>query len=388
MYPTTVVTRFRRPSVNHIIFVANISVLNSTVRPLRGMQCFVHYEILMSDRKLWGLPAAAPTKVMKMAATIARGTDPKLNSSLEDKEQPQQQRKQKQKQQQDEEESEEEEGKDEVGEETEDACDQHKMPSGTNISQDSFTKRFAGIRTSTDFLESPERQGAAGDPPSDAVDICQSKCLSPVLSLAEAVDALLCAVRELPAQYSLFHKSGVVRLEVPFPSSIGALKWIRSLPDVHSLLPRTFFSQRTPREGSYSKWSMKDGGSKTGIDRTDIFDVAGVGSAMTFQSDQPFSLQHWAHIHRFLSDKAPHLRALGCIRFNQASEPSQEWSDFGTFFFTIPRVEFSEHVSGCRLSCTVIWEDGNGLSVEDSVGDAVRVLNIRPASMLRGLAVP
>ena len=58
----------------------------------------------------------------------------------------------------------------------------------------------------------------------------------------------------------------------------------------------------------------------------------------------------------FLSLSHPRVRALGGTRFNEASQPSPEWSSFGSFCFMIPRLELLEAAGCCLLSCTLAWK--------------------------------
>ena len=65
----------------------------------------------------------------------------------------------------------------------------------------------------------------------------------------------------------------------------------------------------------------------------------GVGSAWTWQGQagEPLDESAVASIQAFLSADEPRIRALGGARFDSSRDPSQEWQEFGSFLFMLPR---------------------------------------------------
>ena len=65
----------------------------------------------------------------------------------------------------------------------------------------------------------------------------------------------------------------------------------------------------------------------------------GVGAAWTWQGQagQPLDESAVASIQAFLSADKPRIRAVGGARFDSSREPSQEWQEFGSYLFMLPR---------------------------------------------------
>jgi len=81
----------------------------------------------------------------------------------------------------------------------------------------------------------------------------------------------------------------------------------------------------------------------------------GVGVAWQWQGQAGGGLDEKAvqGIQAFLSQDSPRVRALGGARFDSQGRPSQEWQDFGSYLFMLPRCDpssFSGVVLDRRLS--------------------------------------
>lgn len=66
---------------------------------------------------------------------------------------------------------------------------------------------------------------------------------------------------------------------------------------------------------------------------------AGWGCAWRWQGapGRPVDGSSMRSIQAFLSPEAPRIRALGGSRFDDSRLPSQEWQDFGSYYFMLPR---------------------------------------------------
>lgn len=145
-------------------------------------------------------------------------------------------------------------------------------------------------------------------------------------------------------------------VQVPLPPDVKALDWLRSQPLDPQLLPRSYFSSREPRGDGSSEFAD--------LDKNIVRSGAGIGSAVLFKGQKPFTLQDWKTLRRclsslpsdsvtyqiavrclcsrcparFVSPESPLVRAYGGLRFNSDTDPSTEWKDFGSFYFFIPQV--------------------------------------------------
>lgn len=110
--------------------------------------------------------------------------------------------------------------------------------------------------------------------------------------------------------------------------------------------------------------------------------VAGVGSAVFFRGTDPFSLRDWRAIKRFLSRDCPLIRAYGAIRFDATSDTSVEWEDYGSFYFIVPQVEFSELEESSVLATTIAWDDSLSWTWQNAVNELQSTLQkISPCSV-------
>ncbi|OMP08998.1 Isochorismate synthase [Corchorus olitorius] len=99
----------------------------------------------------------------------------------------------------------------------------------------------------------------------------------------------------------------------------------------------------------------------------DLVSVAGVGSAVFFRQLHPFSYDDWRSIRRFLSSNCPLIRAYGAIRFDARANMSPEWKAFGSFYFTIPQVEFDELEGSSMLATTVAWDNALSWTWDEAI---------------------
>ncbi|KAH7315797.1 hypothetical protein KP509_21G066100 [Ceratopteris richardii] len=199
------------------------------------------------------------------------------------------------------------------------------------------------IEDSSDTVEGP-------------VLVCETRTLQPVLSLANAREALISALGTLQSNAYLI-PSGIVRLQVAFSVEVKALEWLQCQPHNEQLLPRIYFSPRQEC-GTY------------GQDVDGLKHVAGIGSALLVKGQKPFTLADLKYVKRFLSRDCPLIRAYGAIRFDADIEPSEEWKEFGVFLFTIPLVELCESSGYPILAVTVAWDGTLGRDFKDALSAA------------------
>ncbi|MQL90764.1 hypothetical protein Taro_023365 [Colocasia esculenta] len=184
--------------------------------------------------------------------------------------------------------------------------------------------------------------GCNGDPDRQ-LGVCQTRTLPAAPAPDSAMSQLRSAVSALcPPESS----SGIIRLEVPIWQRAEAIAWLHA----QKKLPRLFFSGRGGRGGDASL-------NGAGARRSNLVGVAGVGSAVYFRQFEPFSLEDWKCIKRFLSKDCPLIRAYGAIRFDATTNVSSEWKDFGSFYFAIPQVEFDELEESSKLAINIAWDD-------------------------------
>ncbi|VVA91819.1 unnamed protein product [Arabis nemorensis] len=190
----------------------------------------------------------------------------------------------------------------------------------------------------------------------------ETRTLSTVTSPAAATERLITAVSDLKSQPPPF-SSGIVRLQVPIDQKIGTIDWLHAQNDV---LARIFFSRRseTSRQDLLQDFASENNGSSH--DRNPL-SVAGIGSAVFFRDLDPFSHDDWRSIRRFLSSKSPLIRAYGGLRFDLKGKIAVEWEHFGSFYFTVPQVEFDEFEGNSMLAATVAWDDELSWTLENAI---------------------
>ncbi|KAG0608149.1 hypothetical protein M758_8G082600 [Ceratodon purpureus] len=207
------------------------------------------------------------------------------------------------------------------------------------------------------------------------VTICQTRTLDPVLSIDDALPVLKGALSDLENRPPP-SKSGIIRIQVPLPPGIKALEWLQGQPK-NLRSPRTYFSCRAPRGDKDD--SPKDSSTSTtqvqDVDDCDFRAVAGVGAAVLFQDHSKFNKSHWSAIQRFLGKGAPEIKVYGAMRFNPEEEPAEEWKLFGSFYFLIPQVEFSENEGCSMLAVSVAWDTALYRPYEAAVRVALKTLN-------------
>ncbi|XP_020592577.1 isochorismate synthase, chloroplastic-like isoform X3 [Phalaenopsis equestris] len=157
--------------------------------------------------------------------------------------------------------------------------------------------------------------------------------------------------------------SGIIRLEVPIMEKAAAIDWLLA----QHFLPRCYFSSRGERRVHSTDFSGNEHDRYNGIDEKCLVSVAGVGSTISFWGYNPFSLEDWKCIKRFLNNDCPLVRAYGAIRFDAKRNISTEWKEFGSFYFIIPQVEFDEFEDGSMLAATIAWDDSLLLTWEGAI---------------------
>ncbi|KAG2303256.1 hypothetical protein Bca52824_031907 [Brassica carinata] len=182
----------------------------------------------------------------------------------------------------------------------------------------------------------------------------ETRTLSTVTSTAIATERLITAVSNLKSEPPSF-SSGIIRLQVPIDKQISAIDWLHAQND---LLPRSFFSHRCSEAGRHQDL-LEDLGSKNvnGSSERNPVSVAGIGSSVFFRDLNPFSHDHWRSIRRFLCSRSPLIRAYGGLRFDPKGKIAVEWEQFGSFYFTVPQVEFVEFGGDSMLAATVAWDE-------------------------------
>ncbi|CAM6124850.1 unnamed protein product [Calypogeia fissa] len=207
------------------------------------------------------------------------------------------------------------------------------------------------------------------------VGVCETRSLSPALSVEEAMITLHSAIRKLEVDPPSA-ESGTLRFQVPLPPGLKALQWLQSQPENPVLLPRSYFSPRQARENGTG--DMTNGSAKQffKLDVSGVGGVAGVGAAVLFSGSESFSLEYWKAIKRFLSKRYPIIRAYGAMRFDPKLKPSKEWRPFGSFYFFIPQIEFCE-CEGCSLlAVTLAWDEAMRWPLVKALEKARRVMQM------------
>uniref|UniRef100_A0A1J3CHQ6 isochorismate synthase n=1 Tax=Noccaea caerulescens TaxID=107243 RepID=A0A1J3CHQ6_NOCCA len=205
----------------------------------------------------------------------------------------------------------------------------------------------------------------------------ETRTLTTVTSPADATKRLMTAVSDLKSQPPPFF-SGIVRLQVPIDQHNGAIDWLHAQNEI---LPRSFFSRRsdTGRPDLLQDLASQNESS----DRNPV-SVAGIGSAVFFRDLDPFSHDDWRSIRRFLSSKSPLIRAYGGLRFDPNGKIAVEWEHFGSFYFSVPQVEFDEFGGNSMLAATVAWDDGLSWTLENAI-EALQETMLQVSSVIKRL---
>jgi isochorismate synthase/2-succinyl-5-enolpyruvyl-6-hydroxy-3-cyclohexene-1-carboxylate synthase/2-succinyl-6-hydroxy-2,4-cyclohexadiene-1-carboxylate synthase/O-succinylbenzoate synthase len=232
---------------------------------------------------------------------------------------------------------------------------------------------------------------------SDGHCVCKVITLPPQISLTEGIETLRQALITIPLEHSAKTSTrGLVRLEVPVPRTTTALRWLggqsRSTSHRNELsvavnYPQVYFSPRrssapdTP--GSVAAASATSG---TGS-------IAGVGCAWMWQGrdGQRPDERVFSSIRRFMNPNNSQIRAFGGCRFDPETVPSEEWSEFGSYFFLIPRIEYVEGWGSNLLAVTVAWDQDQNeecfmqdcfSNVETATAEALKsLLSLRPPAV-------
>lgn len=193
-------------------------------------------------------------------------------------------------------------------------------------------------------------------PPSKAGQVCRVITLPPQTSLASGVEALHEVLITVPKEQDARTSThGLIRIEVPVPRTTTALRWLGGQSRFPGNYPQVYFS---PRRSSApdTPGSIAAGAATSGTGS-----VAGVGSAWMWQGrdGQRPDERIFASIRRFMDHMNDRIRAFGGCRFDPETVPSDEWSEFGSFFFLIPRIEYMEGWGSNLLAVTVAWDQGS-----------------------------
>ncbi|KAL0704542.1 hypothetical protein Bca4012_070967 [Brassica carinata] len=191
----------------------------------------------------------------------------------------------------------------------------------------------------------------------------ETRTLSTVTSPAIATEKLITAVSNLKTEPPSF-SSGIIRLQVPIDQTIGAIDWLHAQNDA---LPRSFFSCRRSDAGRQDLLQDLASENVNGSSDHNPVSVAGIGSAAFFRDLSPFSHDHWRCIRRFLSSTSPLIRAYGGFRFDARGKIAVEWEQFGSFYFTVPQVEFVEFGDNSMLAATVAWDEEISWTLENAI---------------------
>ncbi|CAH8381316.1 unnamed protein product [Eruca vesicaria subsp. sativa] len=214
----------------------------------------------------------------------------------------------------------------------------------------------------------------------EPLGMVETRTLSTVTSLAIATEMLITAVSNLKTEPPSF-SSGIIRLQVPINQQIGAIDWLHAQNDV---LPRSFFS---PRCSDPSREDLLHDLARENVngsyDRSPV-SVAGIGSAVFFRDLNPFSHDHWRSIRRFLCSRSPLIRAYGGLRFDPRGKISVEWEQFGSFYFTVPQVEFVEFGGNSMLAATVAWDEDISWTLENAI-EALQETMLQVSSVIMRL---
>ncbi|KAI3974173.1 hypothetical protein MKX01_033424 [Papaver californicum] len=211
--------------------------------------------------------------------------------------------------------------------------------------------------------------GCKGDP-MKPLEIIKTETFQQVSTPEMAMNLLKSAITELdldPPSYN----SGIIRLEVPIQQKIEAISWLQ---DQSNHFTRCFFSGRSQSILSPDLLVHDDEPSSSNEQHTTIatsksklVSVAGVGTAVFFQQSNPFSLDDWRCIRRFLCEDSPLIRAYGALRFDPRTSVSSEWKGFRSFYFMVPLVEFDELEGSCMLAVNIAWDNTLSWTWEDAI---------------------
>ncbi|XP_026421724.1 isochorismate synthase 2, chloroplastic-like [Papaver somniferum] len=207
--------------------------------------------------------------------------------------------------------------------------------------------------------------GCKGDP-RKPLEMIKTQTFQPVSTPEMAMNLLKSAITELdldPPSYN----SGIIRLEVPIQQKIEAISWLR---DQNNHLTRCFFSGRNQSiiaPDLIDDEPSTNGHSTIATSESKLVSVAGVGTAVFFQQSDPFSLDDWRCIRRFLSEDSPLIRAYGALRFDPKTSVSSEWKGFGSFYFMVPLVEFDELEGSSMLAVNIAWDDTVSWTWQDAI---------------------
>ncbi|CAN6447201.1 unnamed protein product [Victoria cruziana] len=182
------------------------------------------------------------------------------------------------------------------------------------------------------------------------VGICETRTLSPALTLRDGVMALREAIANLKLDPPCL-KNGVLRYQIVVPPSVKALDWIICQPQSCQMLPQIYFSEG-PRNVFVQESNALLG----------VMALSGIGSAVYFEGSEFYN--EYMKVKRFLSADSPSIRAYGC-RFEKSQEDLCR-SNVKYYFF-IPQIELVEFRNGSLMAATLAWDEFSASSFEKSV---------------------
>ena len=238
------------------------------------------------------------------------------------------------------------------------------------------------------------------------VDVCRTVVAPPSLSYADALGALREALAALRAEGAAVRgaRSGVLRLEAPLPAGgADALRWLESLgagvaqgqaqcarerQAKQALMPRCYFSPRASRTEPAAFACASAAGAEGAAHGA----VAGAGAAALWTGAGAFGEEQVAAVAAALSDRAPRVRAIGCVRFDAGTEPADEWAPFGGYYFVLPSLELRECAGATLLAATVAWSDeergGSGTALSGAARSLDEAVTRAEAALEAAAAAP
>ncbi|PIN06784.1 Isochorismate synthase [Handroanthus impetiginosus] len=230
-------------------------------------------------------------------------------------------------------------------------------------------------------LSSLSINGCGGDPRTP-IGTVETRTFPTAATPELAADRLNSAIYDLKMNPSSLD-SGIIRIEVPIQQEIEALDWLRSQSNTH--LPRCFFSGRDSSNIPLIEYGNGDASSSDQNDsQRKLVSVAGLGSAVFFRQLDPFSLDDWHSIKRFLSKNSPLIRAYGGMRFEPRSNIAPEWKGFGSFYFMVPQVEFDEFEGSSMIAATIAWDNRLSRPYREAIA-ALEATMLQISSVVRRL---
>ena len=257
----------------------------------------------------------------------------------------------------------------EMGEQGMVSATDHELSDGDLVEQPKSLSSLGDVDVHTEIDERQKRRdGKYKQKNEDVV----SKTLSPESSLSAAVTAILRELEDLQQHGNIDKLRGLLRFEVPLPRCHSAMSWLRGqskhglkhteINDSNILYPLIYFS---PRRCSAPE---TDGSIAAKAASYGMLSTASVGAAWMWKGKPRSQIDKDVvmSMHRFLCPRNPRIRVFGGSRFDVASDPAEEWKDFGSFVFVLPRIEFLECSGGLVLCCNIAWDSSHELNTSSN----------------------